>query len=58
MPARRPGMSDKELEIVTMVGTSGFFTLLMYWRKNNYRETPEEMAEYALWILSKPLYPL
>ena len=55
---RRPGMSNKELEIVTMVGTSGFFTLLMYWRRNNYRETPEEMAEYALWILSKPLYPL
>ena len=58
VPARRPDMSEKELEIVTMVGTSGFFTLLMYWRRNNYRETPEEMAEYALWILSKPLYPL
>lgn len=58
MPARRPGMSVKELEIVTMVGTSGFFTLLMYWRRNNYRETPKEMAEYALWILSNPLYPL
>ena len=57
-PAHRPGVNEKEMEIITMVGASGFFTLLMYWRRNNYKESPEEMAEYALWILSKPLYPL
>ena len=55
---RRPGGSEKEREIITMMGTSGFFTLLMYWRKNDYREPPEEMAEYAMWVLSKPLYPV
>ena len=57
MPARRPDMSDKELEIVTMVGTSGFFTLLMYWRRNEYQETPEKMAEFAIRVLSEPLFP-
>ena len=53
---RRPGMTSKETEIAAMVGISGFFTLLIYWRKNDYRETPEEMADYASWILAKPLF--
>lgn len=53
----RPGVSDKELELITMVGTSGFFTLLMYWRRNNYRETPEKMADFAMQVLSEPLFP-
>lgn len=53
----RPGVSDKELELITMVGTSGFFTLLMYWRRNNYRETPEKMADFAMRVLSEPLFP-
>ena len=54
---QRPGMSEKELEILTMVGTSGFFALLMYWRRNEYRETPEKMAEFAIRALSEPLFP-
>ena len=54
---RRPGISEKELEILTMVGASGFFTLLMHWRRNEYRETPEKMAEIAIRILSEPLFP-
>ncbi len=53
----RTEMSNKEREIITMVGSSGFFTLLMYWRRNEYRETPEEMAEYAIRVLSEPLFP-
>ena len=56
-PSLRPGMSQKELEILTMVGTSGFFTLLMYWRRNEYQETPEKMAEFAIRVLSEPLFP-
>ena len=56
-PTARPGMSQKELEILTMVGTSGFFTLLMYWRRNEYRESPEKMAEFAIRVLSEPLFP-
>ena len=54
---RRPGVTEKELELITMVGTSGFFTLLMYWRRNDYRETPEEMADFAMQVLSEPLFP-
>ena len=53
----RPGDSPQELEILTMVGSSGFFTLLMYWRRNEYRETPEKMAEFAIRVLSEPLFP-
>ena len=53
----RPGVSEKELELITMVGCSGFFTLLMYWRRNDYRETPEEMADFAMRVLSEPLFP-
>lgn len=53
----RPGVSEKELELITMVGTSGFFTLLMYWRRNDYRETPEKMADFAMRVLSEPLFP-
>lgn len=54
----RQSFGDKRTQIASMVGASGFFTLLMYWRSNQYRETPEEMAEYATWILSEPLYPI
>ena len=53
----RPGVSDKELELITMVGCSGFFTLLMYWRRNDYRESPEEMADFSMQVLSEPLFP-
>lgn len=54
---QRSDMSQKELEVLTMVGTSGFFALLMYWRRNDYRETPEKMAEFAIRALSEPLFP-
>lgn len=54
---QRPGVSEKELEILTMVGTSGFFTLLMYWRRNQYQVTPEKMADFAIRALSEPLFP-
>ena len=53
---QRPGVTEKQVEISALIGTSGFFTLLMYWRKNGYRETPEEMADYAVKFLSEPLF--
>lgn len=54
---RQTGMSEEEMEIFTMLGISGFFTLLMFWRKNGYRETPEKMADFSMQFLSKPLFP-
>ena len=54
---RSQGIDEKELEISKMVGVSGFFTLLVYWRRNEYRETPEEMAEIAIRAFAKPLFP-
>lgn len=54
---RRPGVTEKEKEIFAMVCVAGFFTLLLYWRRNAYRETPEEMAEIAVRALSEPLLP-
>ena len=50
------GLSRKQLEIATMAGASSFFTILHYWRNNNYQESPEEMAEYTTWFLAEPLY--
>ena len=58
MPFRRPGLSDKQVEIATTAGVASFFAILHYWRGNNYQETPEEMAEYTAWFLAKPLFPL
>ena len=50
------GLNAKQIEIVTMAGAASFFTILHYWRRNNYQETPEEMAEYTTWFLAEPLY--
>lgn len=50
------GAKEKEIEISKLIGVSGFVTLLMYWRRNEYREPPEEMAELAMRILSEPLF--
>ena len=53
---RRADVSEKDLRIFSMVGTSSFFTLLAYWRRNEYRESPEEMAQYATRVLAEPLF--
>ena len=53
---RNPGISEKQTEIMIMVGVAGFFTLLQYWSRNGYRESPEEMADYAVRFLSEPLF--
>lgn len=52
----RDGLNDKQMEIAIMLGASGFFSLLIYWRGNGYRENPEEMADYAVQFLSEPLF--
>lgn len=49
-------LSLKQLEIATMAGAASFFTILHYWRNNNYLESPEEIAEYTAWFLAEPLY--
>lgn len=54
--SRRTGLSDKQIEIATMAGAAGFFSILQYWRNNNYLESPEEMAEYTTWFLAEPLF--
>lgn len=53
---QRPSLSIKQFEIVTMAGAASFFTILHYWRNNDYEESPEEMAEYTAWFLAEPLY--
>lgn len=54
--SRRPGLSDKQIEIATTASVASFFSILHYWRSNNYRETPEEMAEYTAWFLAESLF--
>lgn len=43
----------KMVEIGIMVGVSDFFSLLLYWSRNGYQESPEKMAEYAVWVLPR-----
>ena len=44
-------LDPKLVEIGLMVGTTDFFSLLFYWSRNGYQETPEQMAEYTIWVL-------
>ena len=44
-------LNPKLVEIGLMVGVTDFFSLLFYWSRGGYQETPEEMAEYAIWVL-------
>lgn len=41
-----------------MVGVTDFFTLLFYWSRSGYQETPEQMAEYAIWVLPQAFFNL
>ena len=52
----RSRLSDKQIEIATTAGVACFFSILHYWRNNNYQESPEEMAEYTTWFLAEPLF--
>ena len=54
--SRSPGLSAKQIEIITMAAAAGFFSILEYWRNNNYLESPEEIAEYTTWFLAEPLF--
>ena len=53
---RSRAMDPKLAEIVMMIGTTDFFALLFHWSRRGYQETPEEMAEYAVWVLPHALY--
>ena len=49
-------MAPKLVEIVLMVCATEFFALLFHWSRGGYRETPEEMAEYAVLVLPQVLF--
>ena len=51
-------LNPKLVEIGLLIGATDFFTLLFYWSRNGYRESLEEMAEYAAWVLPHPFYNL
>ena len=48
--------TPKHIRIAQIIGSASFFSLLFYWCRNDYRESPEEMAECIVWFLTKPLY--
>lgn len=54
----KSNLDPKLVEIGLMVGTTDFFTLLFYWSRDGYQETPEQMAEYAIWVLPQAFYNL
>ena len=51
-------LDPKLVEIGLMVGVTDFFSLLFYWSRDGYRETPEQMAEYAIWVLPQAFFNL
>lgn len=51
-------LDPKLVEIGLMVGVTDFFSLLFYWCRNGYQEAPEQMAEYAIWVLPQAFYNL
>lgn len=51
-------LDPKLVEIGLMVGVTDFFSLLFYWSRNGYQESPEQMAEYAIWVLPQAFYNL
>ena len=53
---RKSDLDPKLLEIGLMVGITNFFSLLFYWSRDNYRESAEQMAKYAVWVLPHAFY--
>ncbi len=53
---RQSELPEKHTHIAQIIGSASFFSLLFYWCRNDYQESPEEMAEYIVWFLTKPLY--
>ena len=49
-------MDPKLVEIGVMVGITDFFSLLFYWSRGGYQESPEQMAKYAVWVLPHAFY--
>lgn len=53
---QKSNLDPKLVEIGLMVGVTDFFSLLFYWSRNGYQESPEQMAEYAVWVLPQAFY--
>ena len=53
---RPTDISQEMIQIGSLWGSSGFFSILFYWAQNGYRQSPEDMAKYAVWLLTNPLY--
>lgn len=49
-------MDPKTLDIGIMVGITGFFSLLFHWSRGGYRESPEEMAAYAVKVMPQAFF--
>lgn len=54
MPLRDRPMA-KHIHLARVVGSASFFSLLFYWCKNDFRESPEEMAECIVLFLTEPM---
>ena len=55
---QKSDLDPKLVEIGLMIGTTDFYTLLFYWSRGGYQETPEQMAKYAMWVLPQAFYKL
>lgn len=55
---QKSDLDPKLVEIGLMIGATDFYTLLFYWSRGGYQETPEQMAKYAMWVLPQAFYNL
>ena len=53
---QKTNLDPKLVEIGLMVGITDFFSLLFYWSRGGYQESPEQMAKYAVWVLPHAFY--
>lgn len=52
----KSNLDPEFVEIILMIGAADFFALLFHWSRGGYRETPEKMADYAVWVLPQALF--
>jgi len=52
-----PGESKSQQQHVVMFGVCGLLSMVLAWHREHFPETPEQLAEVAFRVLSKPLFP-
>lgn len=52
-----PGGANQQ-EYSTYFGVSGMMAIVFHWHRSGYRQSPEQLAQVAVELLTKPLIPI